>query len=57
VKLHWFSRNEETGATQVDSADLDENGAFGSDWPMDFDDTYLASERDYLNAVEQRNFG
>jgi len=54
VKLHWFSRNEETGVTQVSSADLDENGAFGADWPEDFDDTYLESERDYLDAVEAR---
>jgi predicted ATPase len=54
VKLHWFTRDEETGATRVTSADLDGNGAFGSDWPEDFDDTYLESERDYLDAVEAR---
>jgi hypothetical protein len=54
VKLHWFTRNDETGATKVCSADLDENGAFGADWPEDFDDTYLESERDYLDAVEAR---
>jgi predicted ATPase len=54
VKLHWFTRDEETGATRVTSADLDENGAFGSDWPEDFDNTYLESERDYLDAVEAR---
>lgn len=54
VKLHWFTRNDETGATKVSSADLDENGAFGADWPEDFDDTYLESERDYLDAVEAR---
>lgn len=54
VKLHWFTRDDETGATRVSSADLDENGAFGADWPEDFDDTYLESERDYLDAVEAR---
>lgn len=54
VKLHWFTRNEDTGATRVSSADLDENGAFGNEWPEDFDDTYLESERDYLDAVEAR---
>ena len=54
VKLHWFSQDENTGATRVNSADLDENGAFGADWPEDFDDTYLESERDYLDAVEAR---
>jgi hypothetical protein len=54
IKLHWFSRDEQSGETTVTSADLDENGAFGADWPEDFDDTYLASERDYLDAVETR---
>lgn len=54
VKLHWFSQDENTGATKVNSADLDEYGAFGADWPEDFDDTYLESERDYLDAVEAR---
>jgi AAA domain, putative AbiEii toxin, Type IV TA system/AAA ATPase domain/Protein of unknown function (DUF3696) len=54
VKLHWFTRDDETGATKVSSADLDDNGAFGADWPEDFDDTYLESERDYLDAVEAR---
>lgn len=50
VKLHWFTRNEQDGATEVRSADLDENGAFG-DWPMDFDEVELRSEREYLDAV------
>lgn len=54
VKLHWFTRSDETGATKVTSADLDENGSFGTGWPEDFDDTYLESERDYLDAVEAR---
>jgi hypothetical protein len=54
VKLHWFSQDEKTGATKVTSADLDENGAYGAEWPEDFDDTYLESERDYLDAVEAR---
>lgn len=54
VKLHWFTRDDETGATRVSSTDLDENGAFEADWPEDFDDTYLESERDYLDAVEAR---
>lgn len=50
VKLHWFTRNEKDGATEVRSADLDENGAFG-DWPIDFDEVELRSEGDYLDAV------
>lgn len=53
VKLHWFTRNPKNGATEIRSADLDENGAFG-DWPEDFDDVTLDTERDYLDAVEMR---
>ncbi|MBN8459665.1 MAG: DUF3696 domain-containing protein [Verrucomicrobia bacterium] len=56
VKLHWFTRDESTGVTHVDSADLDENGAFGMDWPEDFDDTYMKAEQEYLDAVEARAF-
>jgi predicted ATPase len=52
VKLHWFTRLED-GATEVKSADLDEQGAFG-DWPEDFDQTAMASEREYLDAAEAR---
>lgn len=55
VKLHWFTRNPKNGATEIRSADLDENGAFG-DWPEDFDDVALDTERDYLDAVEVRAF-
>jgi predicted ATPase len=50
VKLHWFSRDEETGESKITSADLDENGAFG-DWPSDFAEVELRSEGDYLDAV------
>lgn len=52
VKLHWFSRNDE-GITQVRSATPDENGAFG-DWPEDFGDVALQSEKEYLDAVESK---
>lgn len=54
VKLHWFTRDDESGITRIDSANLDENGAFGGEWPEDFDDTYLESEKAYLDAVEAR---
>lgn len=54
VKLHWFTRDDTSGVTRVDSADLDENGAFGMDWPEDFDDTYLRAEQEYLDAVGAR---
>jgi hypothetical protein len=40
VKLHWFTRNPEDGSTEIHSADLDNQGAFG-DWPQDFDSLEL----------------
>ncbi len=54
VKLHWFKRNPADGVTELSSADLDENGAFGENWPEDFDENHLAAERAYLDAVEER---
>jgi hypothetical protein len=52
VKLHWF-RLDDRGVTQIDTASLDENGAFG-DWPEDFDETILGAETRFLDAVESR---
>jgi predicted ATPase len=52
VRLHWFSRDN-AGVTQVRSVVPDENGAFG-DWPEDFGDVELQSEKDYLDAVESK---
>jgi hypothetical protein len=52
VRLHWFTRNK-SGVTQVRSAQMDNNGSFG-DWPEDFGDVMLESEKDYLDAVEAR---
>ena len=54
VKLHWFSRSDEDGTTEIESTDLDENGAFG-DWPEDFGDIELKAESAYLDAVEGRS--
>ena len=54
VKLHWFSRSAENGMTSIQSADLDENGAFG-DWAEDFGDIELMAEGAYLDAVEGRS--
>ena len=51
VKLHWFTRDDTTGATTVTSADLDEAGRFG-DWPEDFDETSLKAQARYLDAAE-----
>lgn len=55
VKLHWFTRDE-NGATKIDTADLDETGAYG-DWPEDFDDVDLKAQSRYLNAVDRIAFG
>ena len=52
VKLHWFTQQED-GSTKIDSADLDEAGAFG-DWPEDFDKVSLDSEGRYIDAAHAR---
>jgi hypothetical protein len=51
VKLHWFQRPN--GRTVVNSADLDEAGAFG-DWPEDFDEVELQTDNRYINAAHAR---
>jgi hypothetical protein len=51
VKLHWFTRKPEDGSTEIHSADLDKQGAFG-DWPEDFDEVALETEKQYLDAAE-----
>lgn len=48
VKLHWFTQ-QENGSTKIDSADLDEAGAFG-DWPEDFAKVAMDSESRYIDA-------
>ncbi len=55
VKLHWFTQQED-GSTKIDSADLDETGAYG-DWPEDFASVTLHSESRYLDAAEARLMG
>jgi hypothetical protein len=50
VRLHWFTRTD--GVTNVHTADLRRDGSFG-DWPEDFGDVQLQSQREYLDAVEQ----
>ena len=52
VRMHWFSRDK-GGMTQVNSATPDQNGALG-DWPEDFGDVALESEKEYLDAVETK---
>ena len=55
VKLHWFTQLED-GSTRIDSADLDETGAFGN-WPEDFHTITLRSENRYIDAAEARLMG
>jgi predicted ATPase len=52
VRLHWFTRDK-SGVTHVRSAQMDENGAYG-DWPGDFDEVILSTDRAYLDAVTRR---
>ena len=52
VKLHWFTRDQ-SGSTEVRSADLDPPGAFG-EWPEDFAQVALEAESRYLDAAESR---
>ncbi len=55
VKLHWFTQQKD-GSTRIDSADLDETGAFGN-WPEDFHTVTLQSESRYIDAAEARLMG
>jgi predicted ATPase len=55
VALHWLQRGEQ-GETTVQTANLDDEGAYG-DWPEDFDRTELEAEQLYLDSVEARHTG
>lgn len=50
VKLHWVTRDNK-GDTAIDTADLDDAGAYGA-WPQDFEATEMEAEQDYLSAAE-----
>lgn len=52
VKMHWFTRRED-GVTEVNSADLDEAGAYG-EWPEDFADVSLNAQSSYIKAARSR---
>jgi len=52
VKLHWFHQDGE-GVTRIDSAELDEHGAFGN-WPVDFSNVELDIEGRYIDAAMGR---
>lgn len=51
VQLHWFTRDDKSGATKIASAELDRGGRFG-DWPADFADVTIEAESRYLDAAE-----
>lgn len=55
VMLHWFTRNPETGITDVDSRHPDEKGAFG-DWPEDFSEVEMEWQSRFLDATEKHLF-
>jgi hypothetical protein len=52
VSLNWFSRDQETGFTKVEKANLDSAGRFGS-WPVDFDEVADEADWAFLNAVQE----
>jgi hypothetical protein len=51
VSLSWFRRNEQSGQTECVAGCLDKSGAFGN-WPEDFDEISLESEKRFLDASE-----
>jgi len=55
VKLHWFTRRDD-GVTEIQSADLSEDGSFGS-WPEDFAEVSLKLENQFLSASEAHRAG
>lgn len=52
VALHWFERRDSDGVTEITSAPIDKEGAFG-DWPVDFGDIELESQSRFLDAYEK----
>lgn len=50
VLMHWFSRDPETGTTQVNSVVPDSAGSFGR-WPVDFGSENLKAQNRYLTAA------
>jgi len=51
VSLNWFKRDPQSGQTECIPGKLDKGGAFG-DWPEDFDEITLESERKFMDASE-----
>jgi hypothetical protein len=51
VSLNWFKRDLQSGLTECTAGTLDGAGAFG-DWPEDFDEITLESEKRFMDANE-----
>ncbi len=50
LSLNWFTRSLK-GQTLITRAAIGPDGSYG-DWPVDFDDVDLASQDEYLSAVD-----
>jgi hypothetical protein len=46
-------RNGRTGKTEIETADLESDGTFGS-WPVDFDEILLRLQSEFMTALEKR---
>lgn len=56
VALHWCIRNPKNGETRVIHSQPDELGRYGN-WPADFGEVTLDTEKRYLKAVQRRRAG
>jgi predicted ATPase len=54
VRLHWFLRNGRTGKTEIETADLHQDGTFGG-WPVDFDEIQLRQQSEFMTALEKQH--
>jgi hypothetical protein len=54
--LHWFQRDEDSGNTHITPVIPDLDGAYG-DWPEDFTDVELETQKHYLDTVAEKAFG
>lgn len=50
VGLHWFARDQKTGWSTIELAELHSDGTFG-DWPVDFPDVFAMADQDFIDAV------
>jgi hypothetical protein len=50
ISLNWFGRDQLSGNTTVEAADVDAQGRFGA-WPLDFDDVAEEADMAYIKAL------